>query len=237
MSLFHLNFRPPHRLPIRPNGRRHGRQRDMEDLRDYKFTRAPTGVLAATLDLSLLPYMPGVYDQGDVGDCVEFGCAGCCYEFDQRKQGLIDYIPSFLQLYWCVRLSEGASAVHQDCGSTIREGIKALAKYGVANGALWPYIQTKWNVAPPANVMTDALTHKAINYESVSNANETQLKNALSLGFPVVFGTTLYPSFESDEVAGTGVVPMPDAADLKAGTIGGHCMTLVGWTTTMAKVR
>jgi len=35
------------------------------------------------------------------------------------------------------------------------------------------------------------------------------LKRALMSGFPFVFGFTVYESFESEEVAKTGMVPMP----------------------------
>jgi C1A family cysteine protease len=87
--------------------------------------------------------------------------------------------------------------------------------------------------------MADASKHKAVTYESVDNTNLDSLLHALALNLPVVFGATLYPSFESDEVAATGMVPLPTAADLAAGPVGGHCQVIVGYNTTtqLFKVR
>jgi C1A family cysteine protease len=62
----------------------------------------------------------------------------------------------------------------------------------------------------------------------VDNSQATNIQHALNLGFPVVFGATLYQSFESNAVAANGVVPMPSPSETP---IGGHCMTIVGITT------
>ncbi|MFH7191396.1 C1 family peptidase, partial [Klebsiella pneumoniae] len=52
------------------------------------------------------------------------------------------------------------------------------------------------------------------------------LKAALASGFPVVVGFTVYPGFESDAAAKTGVVPMPGK---KERPLGGHCVFVVGY--------
>ena len=48
----------------------------------------------------------------------------------------------------------------------------------------------------------------------------------LAGGRPVVFGFTVYESFESQEVASSGVLPMPDP---KENVVGGHAVMLVGY--------
>ena len=40
-----------------------------------------------------------------------------------------------------------------------------------------------------------------------------QLKGCLASGYPFVFGFTVYESFESQQVAQTGIVPMPAAGE------------------------
>lgn len=54
----------------------------------------------------------------------------------------------------------------------------------------------------------------------------TKLKAALAAGSPVIIGVAVFPAFESDEVAKTGIVPMPAAADAP---LGGHAMLCVGY--------
>jgi C1A family cysteine protease len=52
------------------------------------------------------------------------------------------------------------------------------------------------------------------------------MRGCLSSGYPFVFGFTVYPSFESDDVARTGIVPLPAANEV---TIGGHTVLAVGY--------
>lgn len=54
----------------------------------------------------------------------------------------------------------------------------------------------------------------------------SQLKACLAEGFPFVFGISVYSSFESDEVAKTGVVPMPGKFERM---VGGHAVCCVGY--------
>jgi len=54
----------------------------------------------------------------------------------------------------------------------------------------------------------------------------SQLKGCLASGYPIVFGFTVYESFESDAVAKTGQVPMPKPNEK---TLGGHAVLAVGY--------
>ncbi len=53
-----------------------------------------------------------------------------------------------------------------------------------------------------------------------------QMKGCLASGYPFVFGFTVYESFESEDVAKTGVVPMPAHTEK---VLGGHAVTAVGY--------
>jgi len=44
--------------------------------------------------------------------------------------------------------------------------------------------------------------------------------------FPVVFGISVYESFESEKVAKTGIVPLPENTERM---LGGHAIVLVGY--------
>ena len=52
------------------------------------------------------------------------------------------------------------------------------------------------------------------------------MKGCLASGYPFVFGFTVYDSFESQQVAKTGVVPMPAAGE---SVLGGHAVMAVGY--------
>lgn len=52
------------------------------------------------------------------------------------------------------------------------------------------------------------------------------MKGCLADGYPFVFGFTVYESFESPEVARTGVLQMPAP---KEGVVGGHAVVAVGY--------
>jgi C1A family cysteine protease len=52
------------------------------------------------------------------------------------------------------------------------------------------------------------------------------MKGCLADGFPFVFGFTVYESFESAEVARTGMLQMPKPRE---GVAGGHAVLAVGY--------
>jgi C1A family cysteine protease len=115
--------------------------------------------------------------------------------------------------------------VNSDSGGQIRDGIKSEAKQGDCPENLWPYDITKFAVEPPKQCYDSALKYKAINYQRlVQDLN--QLKGCLASGYPFVFGFTVYPSFESPQVAQTGHAPMPAPGEQ---AIGGHAVMAVGY--------
>jgi C1A family cysteine protease len=52
------------------------------------------------------------------------------------------------------------------------------------------------------------------------------MKGCLADGFPFVLGFSVYSSFESDEVAKTGIVPLPQPNEEQCG---GHAVLCVGY--------
>jgi C1A family cysteine protease len=128
-----------------------------------------------------------------------------------------------LQLYYDERKIEGT--VSQDAGAMIRDGIKCVSKIGVAHETLWPYNIKKFKSKPSAKVYNNARQEGALTYERV-DVNATALKHALADGYPVIIGISVYESFEDDDVAKSGIVPLPSKGEQM---IGGHCMYVVGY--------
>lgn len=160
-----------------------------------------------------------------VHNCTAFGISGA-YEYDLKKQGLTDFLPSRLFLYYNERVLEGD--VSEDAGAQIRDGIKSIATTGICEDVLWPYNTANFAVKPPDTAYTDALNHKAVKYYNVPIIEQDMLQ-ALAQGFPVVIGIMVYESFESEKVADTGFVPMPKPNEQ---LLGGHCVLVVGYNAT-----
>lgn len=165
---------------------------------------------------------PPIYDQGQLGSCTANGI-GFVFEFDMMKQHLKPFIPSRLFLYYNERDMEGTTGY--DAGANIRDGIKSLNKQGICPETEWPYDISKFTDKPPEICYTDAKKNVSVKYKKVVQ-NTEQFKAALIEGFPVVFGFSVFQSFESEQVVKTGIIPMPKPDEEQ---IGGHCVAIVGF--------
>jgi C1A family cysteine protease len=145
-------------------------------------------------------------------------------------------MPSRLFIYYNERRIEGT--VTTDSGAMIRDGFTTINMQGVCSEQEWPYDGTaaesngtwppsaKAGQQPPQQFYTDALKNRAITYQRVVQ-NSDQMKGCLASGCPIVVGFTVYSSFESQEVAETGIVPMPQPNEE---VLGGHAVLVVGYS-------
>jgi C1A family cysteine protease len=216
---------------------RYGWIPDLPDHRDYLFA-TPAAVLAklpAKIDLT--KKCPEVYDQGEIGSCTANAIGGAI-EFDQMKQKLRDaFMPSRLFVYYNERAME--NTINDDSGAMIRDGIKSVAKQGVCPETMWPYDPTPFppnphlTKKPSPRCYKEALKHTALEYQRVPR-NLSQMKGCLAVGYPFVLGFTVYDSFESDEVARTGNMPMPSPREH---VLGGHAVLAVGYDDKQSRFR
>jgi C1A family cysteine protease len=191
-------------------------------------------VVALPPSTDLRGQCPAVYDQGQIGSCTA-NAIGAGFEFDLTKQQLADFMPSRLFIYYNERAIEGS--IPTDSGAQIRDGIKSVAKLGVCPETEWPYDDTpadsdgrfpkgsKAAQKPTKQCYDDALKHRATTYQRVVRDLD-QFRGCLASGYPFVFGFTVFESFESKEVAQTGVVPMPQPGE---SILGGHAVLAVGY--------
>ncbi len=208
--------------PRQRSPQRYGWLPDIPDARDLMYA-APAPVLAELPDkVDLRADLPAVYDQGELGSCTANAIAAA-FEYEQDRQGLQDFMPSRLFIYYNERVIEGT--VDSDSGAMIRDGIKSVAKLGVCTETTWPYEIAKFAAKPPDDAFTEATQHTAAVYRRVT-ATPEQLKGCLAAGSPIVFGFSVYQSFESAEVAKSGEAQIPAADDV---LIGGHAVVAVGY--------
>lgn len=203
--------------------RKYGWRPDLPDTRDYKYA-APARILRALPpSVDLRPGCPPIQNQGSLGSCTA-NAIGAAHQFGQRLQGAVnEIVPSRLFIYYCEREMEGT--ISYDAGAYIRDGMKCVADRGVCHEPDWPYDPDKFAQRPPVPCFTDAQIHQVTSYWSVRQ-NLEQLKACLADGYPIVFGFTVYDSFESEYVAQHGDAPMPGESD---SVVGGHAVLCVGY--------
>jgi C1A family cysteine protease len=192
----------------------------LPDARDRLYMARLRDLPPAEYDLR--PSMPPVYDQGQLGSCTGNAIAAAM-EFERDRQGLSDFVPSRLFIYYNERALEGT--VSSDSGAVIRDGIKVVNSQGVCPETLWPYDIGVFTVKPPKRCYVAAKKDKAVQYEAIHTLGD--LKDAIASNLSVVFGFTVYQSFESRSVAQTGVMPMPKRGEA---TVGGHAVVAVGYS-------
>jgi C1A family cysteine protease len=202
--------------------RRYGWVAQRPDIRDHWIMVSKPIPLPSSVDLR--PGCPPVYDQGELGSCTANAICGAI-EYDLKKVNK-DFIPSRLFVYYNERVLE--HTVNSDSGAQLRDGIKAVAKCGVPPETEWPYSDKNpgpFETKPTLKVYEDATKHKVTSYQAIQQAL-SPLQTCLASGYPFVFGITVYESFESDEVAKTGAVPMPSPSEQ---CLGGHAICAVGY--------
>ncbi|MEV8527369.1 C1 family peptidase [Streptomyces sp. NPDC052000] len=221
--------------PVARRVARFGWVPDLPDARDHMYSAPRLALVTPPPRTDLRDKLPPVYDQGRIGSCSANAIAGA-FQFELMRQGLADFVPSRLFIYYNERAMEGH--VGADSGAQLRDGVKSVAKLGACPETEWPYDDTpavtdggpfpKEAAAgkkPSASCYTDALKSTATAYQRIIQ-NLEQLKGCLAAGFPFVFGFTVYSSFETPEVAKTGDAQLPSTDDQ---LVGGHAVLAVGY--------
>jgi len=193
---------------------------DLPDQRDFTLKRESAAWIPRKVNL--LAGCPPVYDQLTLGSCTANAIAAAV-GFERHKQGLGYLIPSRLFIYYNERALEGT--VSSDAGASLRDGMKTIAAQGICSETRWPYDIAKFALQPPQSAYDAAVPHKTLSYLSVPQTL-ADMTNCLALGYPFVFGISVYESFESEEANATGVIPMPQKSE---DLLGGHALLCTGY--------
>lgn len=200
----------------------YGQIPDLPDLNDFAY-KPPYGALKsipAKSDLRKVKGYPPCWDQDQLGACTAHGIAGGLV-IGGLLNGLTIPMPSRLGIYYGERVIEGT--VKSDSGAQIRDGIKVVS-HGVLLEEDWAYDITQFTKAPPKS------THGidvAVTYRRLTRDKKlSQFRACLGVDKkPIVFGFSVYESFEAQTTMDTGIVPMPEAGEQ---LLGGHCVLAVG---------
>jgi C1A family cysteine protease len=185
-------------------------------------------MLPASYDLrTVTDYVPPILDQQELGSCAANEISNSLRFCIGKETGVTsEWQPSRLYIYYFTRLLE-ESPTNEDTGISIKGGMESISKYGACNETTWPYDISQFATTPSKEAINEAHTHiYGYTYLSVPQ-DLVHIKQALVAGYPVVIGIQIYESFESDEVAKTGIVPMPDTKTEKC--LGGHCVSIFSY--------
>lgn len=203
--------------------KRYGWVPDLPDARDHLYSAPISRIGPLPPKVDLRSACPPVYDQGQLGSCTA-NAIGAAIQFDRLKQKLKpDFVPSRLFIYYNERVIENTVPI--DNGAQIRDGIKSVATVGACDEKLWPYDIAKFAKKPPQKAYQAAAKTKAASYCRVARIL-TQMRGCIASGFPFVLGFTVYEGFESDAVASSGILNMPEPSEKP---LGGHAVLAVGY--------
>lgn len=193
-------------------------------------SKNPRKVRPAIYDLKAK--CPFIYDQTTIGSCTTNAiCMDLVMLEPQTSKA--EFLPSRLWLYYKERLSElKPKDAISDSGADAMDGLEILIKMGICPESAWPYNADNCNVAPPTECDALAQKHKVHRVGIVAGSHVTgdkliaAIAESLLNGIPVLIGIEVFDSFESDQVAKTGAVPMPGP---KEKDVGGHEVLIVGY--------
>lgn len=175
--------------------------------------------------------MPPIYDQMQLGSCTANATA-TAFRYDAMLDGADPGDLSRLWVYYQERKKENDLG-QGDTGANGSDAFWAAQHVGVCAEPDWPYDSDKYNdpayfdpPQPPEAAVADEAHYVLKKNYATPIQTETAFRAVLSNKQTIAFGFSVYQSFESPEVAKTGIVPMPSPDERQ---LGGHEVLLVGY--------
>lgn len=200
--------------------RSYGR-RSPEALPSHRMlTRRLTSGFPTAVDLR--PSCGPVKDQGNLGSCTGHAFSSAM-EWIFRKYLGKQPILSPLYLYAQELKSDGNFP--NDEGSDGVTGCNVAVASGCCEDSLYPDASQKI-LEPTVAQNVNAAQYRMGAYHGLSGSGTALSILGDPTPWPVEIGFTVYDSFESDEVANSGVMPMPGSGE---SVLGGHEVLMVGY--------
>jgi C1A family cysteine protease len=179
--------------------------------------------------VSLVPYLPKVRQQGNLGACTAFALTAATYARSAiTGASVFDASPLFV--YHGERKLEGSIDV--DRGASLYSGLQTLKTVGFCPETVWTYDAGphKFKQTPSKEAYEAAKSHKILGDMGILwiGPDLEKMRAALANEFVVPFGVQLHPGFHKAESNG-GLVPMRGELERAAG---GHAMVFVGYDDT-----
>jgi C1A family cysteine protease len=184
----------------------------------------PTEDVPPSVDLSAR-FSP-IEDQGSLGSCTANAGVALLEYYELQAFGKhLD--ASRLFLYKTTRNLMGATG---DTGAFLRTTMHALAVFGVPPAEYMPYDIDRFDEEPTAFAYSYAQAYKALQFYRLDPGGTDrgtllqQIKTNLASKLPVMFGFSVFSSYQDGAEAGE--IPFPSAKDRQ---VGGHAVVAAGY--------
>jgi C1A family cysteine protease len=202
------------------------------DPRDYVFGEAQINASAMTTNSSLSLYqLTGlrVESQSVLGSCTSQGSTTSFEDLVYLLTGDLTFQASAMFNYTQSRILDGTELT-EDPGTTLRSAFGNMRLAGVCRDTTWAYTRANFSLTPSPEAYEEAaMLARMFTYFEV-NRKQSVLKYIIGdLGYTVVIGFVVYPSFTTSAVDESGDIPMPSDTEIATGSDLGHVLTIVGW--------
>lgn len=197
--------------------------------KDYRIVNLNASNIKTPTNIDLSSTCSPIKNQGSIGACTSFSTIGVM-EFISKKNKISLNPLSERFAYYATRMNIMNNPDTSDTGSSIRDALKSVVKYGTCFNSLFPY-NGDYKIQPSQSIYTQALKNCVISYaryDDIDSVGMNQLpttintlKVSLSAGIPIIAGFTCYSNLYN---AVKGVIP-PAKGDI----IGGHAIMIVGY--------
>ena len=192
--------------------RKFGALRDVHDVRDRIYRGTPRSELVPQA-VYLREWGGPIKDQGEEGSCTGHAFSSA-REWIARKYEKSSPILSPQCLYAEELLA--SNDFPKDEGAMPRTGCQVLTALGCCETALYPYVTGEITKPTPEQI-ANALKYKTGAYHRIVSMSDLLRCVADATPWPVAVGFTVYDSFMSDEVAETGIMPVPKLGEQQQG--------------------
>ena len=201
--------------------RKFGALRDVDDTRDQRY-RASLPAVAMRPYVDLREWGGPIKDQGAEGSCTGHAFSSARESIARRYEKAAPILsPQFL--YVEELLANGSFP--KDEGAMPRTGCQVLTAKGCCEASLYPYVAGRLT-APTAKQAQNALEYKTGAYHRIATLPDFLACLADPTPWPILVGFVVYESFMSDQVAETGLMPIPLPGELPEG---GHEVMCLGY--------
>lgn len=201
---------------------------DVPDHRDLLAVTSPTILVDSGVPEKMdhRSLCSSIEDQGELGSCTAHAGVGALEFYEKSDKGKYsNYARLFLY-----KKTRDISNLKGDTGASLRQTMKAMAKYGICREKFWPYRVSTFENAPTNIQLADAALHQTLKYYRLDAADKTQflrnIKRCLMNGNAAVIGFSCFDkSLEGAD--DSGFIKFPEKSDSFAG---GHAVLIVGYT-------
>lgn len=191
----------------------------------YSESRYQASELPPKVDLR--KNMTAIENQGNTMSCVANAVAGA-YEYLAKMHTGENYDVSRMFIYYNGRyVSTQDESNIEDNGSYIQAAIQGLKEYGACSEETYPFDTDRVNEVPYQEAYDEA-TQFLVEDMALVPTDLNAWKSCLAEGYPIIFGISLYQSF--DKQRKRGMVPMPSDKEAGRESHGGHAMLAVGYS-------